>query len=110
MALLAAFASLNSCNLGFDLGVTAGAILGMQADLGLTDDQVEIFNSSGIVAHVERGEPCTMFLIRGRSTQLLCLSTFKMYLLSKHMLANLSLRATPKARVILIDHLDGALA
>ena len=43
VALLAAFASLNSCNLGFDLGVTAGAILGMQADLGLTDDQVEIF-------------------------------------------------------------------
>ena len=43
VALLAAFASLNSCNLGFDLGVTAGAILGMQADLGLTDDQVELF-------------------------------------------------------------------
>ena len=43
VALLAAFASLNSCNIGFDLGVTAGAILGMQADLGLTDDQVELF-------------------------------------------------------------------
>lgn len=41
--MLAIFASLNSCNLGFDLGVTAGAILGMQADLGLTDDQVQLF-------------------------------------------------------------------
>ena len=40
VALLAAFASLNSCNLGFDLGVTAGAILGMQADLGLTDGSI----------------------------------------------------------------------
>ena len=29
VTLLAALASLNSCNLGFDLGVTAGAILGI---------------------------------------------------------------------------------
>ena len=40
VALLAAFASLNSCNLGLDLGVTAGAILGIQADLGLRDHVV----------------------------------------------------------------------
>ena len=68
MALLAAFASLNSCNLGFDLGVTAGAILGMQADLGLTDDQVEIF--VGIVdLSGTLGAACSFLKARRHTTQ-----------------------------------------
>ena len=68
VALLAAFASLNSCNLGFDLGVTAGAILGMQADLGLTDDQVEIF--VGIVdLSGTLGAACSFLKARRHTTQ-----------------------------------------
>lgn len=41
--LYAACAALNSCNMGYDMGVTTGASPKIQADFGLTDVQLEFF-------------------------------------------------------------------